>query len=75
MLIEEYGIYIQPVFFPTVPKGDERFRVTITPKHKAKDIKNFVNALDSVWSKLNLKRSDPKESASESNLNKVSKIY
>jgi 5-aminolevulinate synthase len=75
MLIDEYGIYIQPVFFPTVPKGDERFRVTITPKHKAKDINNFVNALDSVWSKLDLKRSDPKESELESDLNKVSKIY
>ena len=49
--------------------------MTITPKHKAKDINNFVNALDSVWSKLDLKRSDPKESELESNLNKVSKIY
>ena len=35
VLIEEHGIYIQPVFYPTVPKGDERFRVTITPKHQA----------------------------------------
>ena len=38
LLIEEHGIYIQPVFYPTVPKGDERFRVTITPKHQAEDI-------------------------------------
>ena len=40
VLIEEHGIYIQPVFYPTVPKGDERFRVTITPKHQAEDIKS-----------------------------------
>ncbi len=56
VLIEEHGIYIQPIFFPTVPKGDERFRVTITPKHSAEDIQTFVRALDQVWSKLNLKR-------------------
>ena len=56
VLIEEHGVYIQPIFYPTVPKGDERFRVTITPKHSAEDIQTFVNSLDKVWSKLNLKR-------------------
>ena len=56
LLVEKHGIYIQPVFFPTVPKGDERFRVTITPKHSAEDVQTFVNSLDKVWSKLNLKR-------------------
>ena len=40
-LIEKHGIYIQPVFHPTVPKGDERFRVTITPRHEASDIDHF----------------------------------
>ena len=71
-LIEEHGIYIQPIFYPTVPKGDERFRVTITPKHSASDVQSFVESLDKVWSDLNLKRSvkpAPKE------LRKVSKIY
>ena len=56
VLIEEHGVYIQPIFYPTVPKGDERFRVTITPKHSAEDVQTFVNSLDKVWSKLNLKR-------------------
>ena len=56
LLVEKHGIYIQPVFFPTVPKGDERFRVTITPKHNAQDIQNFLNAIDDVWSEMSLER-------------------
>jgi 5-aminolevulinate synthase len=76
MLINDFGIYIQPVFFPTVPKGDERFRVTITPKHKAQDIKNFVKALDAVWTALDLKRSEKILDADKENrVSKVSKIY
>ena len=71
-LIEEHGIYIQPIFYPTVPKGDERFRVTITPKHSASDVRSFVESLDKVWSNLNLKRSDR---PTQRELRKVSKIY
>ena len=71
LLIEEHGIYIQPVFFPTVPKGDERFRVTITPKHQAEDINRFLSSLDQVWKKLSLRR----ETFSEYEVNQVRKIY
>ena len=71
VLIEEHGIYIQPVFYPTVPKGDERFRVTITPKHQAKDIERFLGCLDSVWNKLSLRR----EQHSPQDLEKIRKIY
>ena len=71
-LIEEHGIYIQPIFFPTVPKGDERFRVTITPKHSSADVQSFVESLDKVWRDLSLKRSE-KIAAEE--IKKVSKIY
>ena len=71
-LIEEHGIYIQPIFYPTVPKGDERFRVTITPKHSASDVQSFVESLDKVWSDLNLKRS---VNPARKELRKVSKIY
>ena len=58
LLIEKHGIYIQPVFYPTVPKGDERFRVTITPRHEANDIYNFLNALEDVWKEMDLRRAD-----------------
>ena len=72
VLIEEHGIYIQPIFYPTVPKGDERFRVTITQQHSASDVESFVRSLDKVWSGLNLKRLPKVSNKVES---KVSKIY
>ena len=71
-LIEEHGIYIQPIFYPTVPKGDERFRVTITPKHSSVDVQSFVESLDKVWRDLGLKRA---EKATGKEIKKVSKIY
>ena len=71
LLIEEYGIYIQPVFYPTVPKGDERFRVTITPKHQAEDITRFLSSLNQVWDKLSLRR----EAVVSTSNSQVSKIY
>ena len=71
LLIEKHGIYIQPVFHPTVPKGDERFRVTITPRHEASDIDHFLNALDDVWKSMDLKRAEPTEAEKTA----VSRIY
>ena len=71
LLIEDHGIYIQPVFYPTVPKGDERFRVTITPKHQAEDIEKFLSSLNQVWDKLSLRR----ESYASSQKPQVTKIY
>ena len=50
-LKENFGIYIQPVFYPTVPKGAARLRITITPKHSKKDIGELVHALDKVIKK------------------------
>ena len=71
LLLEKHGIYIQPIFYPTVPKGDERFRVTITPRHEASDIQHFLDALDDVWNQMGLKRSD----AIEGERSAVSRIY
>ena len=61
-LIDNYGIYAQPIFFPTVPKGLERLRITVTPKHRKEHIEKMTGALDKVWSKLNLPRKNTKES-------------
>ena len=71
LLLEKHGIYIQPIFYPTVPKGDERFRVTITPRHEASDIDHFLDALDHVWKQMDLKRSDSDEEEKSA----VSRIY
>jgi 5-aminolevulinate synthase len=60
-LIEEHGIYAQPIFFPTVPKGLERLRITVTPKHRREHIENMTKALDLVWTKLNLPRKNTKK--------------
>ena len=55
-LIEDHGIYAQPIFYPTVPKGLERLRITVTPKHRKEHIENMVKCLDEVWSDLSLPR-------------------
>ena len=55
-LINSFGIYAQPIFFPTVPKGQERLRITVTPKHRKEHIENMVKCLDKVWSDLSLPR-------------------
>jgi 5-aminolevulinate synthase len=50
-LNEDFGIYIQPIFYPTVPKGAARLRITITPKHSINDIDELVRALTHVVKK------------------------
>ena len=75
VLIDEHGIYIQPIFYPTVPKGDERFRVTITPKHSASDVESFVRSLDKVWSGLNLKELSKVSAKVESKVSKILLIF
>lgn len=60
LLLDDFGIYIQPVFYPTVPKGEERLRVTITPKHKKSDIDNFISCIDKAWDILEFKRENNK---------------
>jgi len=60
-LIDHHGIYAQPIFFPTVPKGLERLRITVTPKHRKEHIENMTKALDIVWTKLSLPRKNSKK--------------
>eukprot|EP01096_Ripella_sp_DP13-Kostka_P006736 TRINITY_DN2433_c0_g1_i1.p1 TRINITY_DN2433_c0_g1~~TRINITY_DN2433_c0_g1_i1.p1 ORF type:complete len:779 (+),score=213.12 TRINITY_DN2433_c0_g1_i1:243-2339(+) len=56
-LQEEYGIYVQPINYPTVAKGEERFRLTCTPSHTLPMIDHLVSSLDSLWSLFDLPRS------------------
>ena len=56
-LLEEHQVYVQPINFPTVPKGTERIRITPTPSHSKEDIKKFVNALTQAWVKFMPKHS------------------
>jgi len=49
MLLEDHDIYIQPIFYPTVPKDSARLRITVTPKHTTKDIDHLISSLNKIW--------------------------
>ncbi len=56
-LLDNYDIYIQPINYPTVPRGTERLRITPSPLHSDADITRLVTALSELWSHCALSRS------------------
>jgi 5-aminolevulinate synthase len=56
LLLEDFAIYVQPINYPTVPKGTERLRITPTPFHDDQLIDGLANALSEIWETLGLPR-------------------
>ncbi len=56
LLLEDWGIYVQAINYPTVPRGEERLRFTPTPGHTRELREHLVTALDAVWNQLSIKR-------------------
>ena len=56
ILLDDYGIYVQPINYPTVPKGTERLRFTPSPLHTDEDLDRLMRALTALWSHCALSR-------------------
>ena len=56
LLLAEHGVYVQPINYPTVPRGTDRLRFTPTPFHTDAMMDDLVRAMDALWSRCNVKR-------------------
>ena len=61
LLLEKHAIYIQPINYPTVPRGTERLRITPTPMHSEESIDHLVSSLVAVWQELELPFTENRE--------------
>jgi len=55
-LMERFGIYVQPINYPTVPRGSERIRLTPGPLHSDGDMDHLIEALNALWREMDLQR-------------------
>ena len=56
MLLEKHNIYIQPINYPTVPRGTERLRITPSPVHSEADLDRLASALEALWDRCRIAR-------------------